>query len=65
MKHQLINRRYQNLLPLVATTNCDLYQLEQSLGEHIVSRLLEICVPLEVKGPDRRKQAAKERKHPS
>ena len=60
--YQLINRRYQNLLPLVATTNCDLNQLGQSLGERIVSRLLEICVPLEVKGPDRRKQVAKERK---
>jgi DNA replication protein DnaC len=63
--YQLINRRYQNLLPLVATTNYDLSRLEQSLGAHTVSRLLEICLPLEVKGPDRRKQAAKERKQPS
>ena len=63
--YQLINRRYQNLLPLVATTNSDLSRLEQSLGAHTVSRLLEICLPLEVKGPDRRKQAAKERKQPS
>jgi len=62
--YQLINCRYQNLLPLVATTNCDLNELEQSLGERTVSRLLEICLPLEVKGPDRRKQAANERKHP-
>jgi DNA replication protein DnaC len=63
--YQVINRRYQNLLPLVATTNYDLNQLEQSLGTRTVSRLLEMCVPLEVNGPDRRKQAAKERKHPS
>ena len=63
--YRLINRRYQNLLPLVATTNCDLNQLEQLLGARIVSRLLEICLPLEVKGPDRRKQAAKERKQPA
>jgi DNA replication protein DnaC len=63
--YQLINCRYQNLLPLVATTNCDLNDLEQSLGERTVSRLLEMCVPLEVKGPDRRKQAANERKQPS
>jgi DNA replication protein DnaC len=61
----LINCRYQNLLPLVVTTNRDLNDLEKSLGERTVSRLLEICVPLEVKGQDRRKQAANERKQPS
>lgn len=62
--YQLINRRYQNLLPLVATTNCDPNQLRQTMGARTVSRLLEICVPLEVQGPDRRKQAANERKQP-
>ena len=63
--YQVINRRYQNLLPLVATTNSDLSELEQSLGAHTVSRLLEMCVPLEVKGSDRRKRDANERKQPS
>lgn len=63
--YQLINRRYQNLLPLVTTTNFDLNELKQSLGARTVSRLLEICVPLEVKGLDRRRQVAKERKQPS
>jgi DNA replication protein DnaC len=59
--YQAVNQRYEELQPLVVTTNRNLNQLEQMLSFRIFSRLLEICVPLEVKGEDWRTKIARER----
>jgi len=59
--YQVVNRRYEGLQPLVVTTNLDLNQLEFGVGPRIFGRLLEICLPAEVKGEDWRMRIARER----
>jgi len=59
--YQVVNQRYEGLQPLVVTTNLDLNQLEFGVGPRIFGRLLEICLPAEVKGEDWRMRIAKER----
>ena len=39
----IINRRYENALPTIITTNCDEAELEARVGPRIVSRLHEMC----------------------
>jgi DNA replication protein DnaC len=63
--YQLINIRYESLLPMIATTNLDLNSLERLLGERTFGRLLEMCLPVEVGGEDRRRRIARLRAFPS
>lgn len=39
----VINRRYESCKPVIVTTNLDLAELTQKLGERTVSRLCEMC----------------------
>ncbi|MFH0793652.1 MAG: ATP-binding protein [bacterium] len=39
----MINRRYEDCLPLIVTTNCDWETLTRRLSERITSRLTEMC----------------------
>lgn len=55
---QLIARRYDAQLTLVVTTNLAPTQLEDLLGERIVSRLTEMTALLRITGPDRRRATA-------
>ncbi len=50
----LINKRYENMKRTVIGTNLSLDQLQQRYGDRIVSRLMEMCVFVELKGDDRR-----------
>lgn len=44
MLYMLINRRYDNMLPVIITSNYDLQRLEDSLDDkRITSRLYEMC----------------------
>ena len=63
--YQLINRRYESLLPMIATTNLDLNSLERMLGERTFGRLVEMCLPVEVSGEDYRKRIARLRASPN
>jgi DNA replication protein DnaC len=38
----IINRRYENMLPTIVTTNCTTAELVERLGERTVSRLIEM-----------------------
>ena len=41
--YALVNERYESQRSLVVTTNLDQGDLEEQIGERVVSRLVEIC----------------------
>jgi DNA replication protein DnaC len=63
--YQIVNSRYESLLPMIATTNLDLNSLERMLGERTFGRLVEMCLPVEVGGEDRRLRIARLRSRES
>lgn len=56
---RLINYRYEQVLPIVATTNLTPEELEEHLGDRTVSRLMEMCRWVLVEAPDYRKRHLK------
>lgn len=63
----IINVRYNNRKPLLVTTNLSMEPdktsaqetLQDRLGYRVVSRLYEMCTPIELDGPDYRKEIRK------
>ena len=58
--HNIIDARYRNKKPLIVTTNLTSEELKHPADvrkQRIYSRLFEMCIPIEVKGNDRRKEA--------
>lgn len=59
----IIDSRYRAGLPLIVTTNLTGEELKHPAEiskQRIYSRLLEMCIPLEVKGNDRRRERLKD-----
>ena len=59
----VIDARYRSGLPLIVTTNLTPEELKhpaEMSRKRIHSRLLEMCVPVEIKGSDRRRAKAKQ-----
>ena len=59
----IIDARYRTGKPLIVTTNLtsdDLKNPAEIRKQRIYSRLFEMCVPVEVKGTDRRKEKLKQ-----
>lgn len=59
----VIDRRYRSGLPMIVTSNLTSEELRNPADvthQRIFSRLLEMCVPIEVKGKDRRKKILKD-----
>lgn len=54
--YQVINRRYENYLPVIITTNEDMGDLEQSIGVATLSRLIEMCDGVKMDGKDYRRE---------
>jgi DNA replication protein DnaC len=52
--YQIVNTRYNNMLPTIVTTNLSVENTEKVLGERLVSRLLGCCEAIVIEGPDRR-----------
>jgi DNA replication protein DnaC len=50
----IVNDRYENELPLIATSNLSLTQLAQRIGARTASRLREMCDAYKLDGSDRR-----------
>lgn len=62
--HSVIDARYRAGLPLIVTTNLTAAELKNQQQEmarkRIYSRLMEMCIPVEVKGSDRRREKLKD-----
>lgn len=59
----IIDARYRAKKPLIVTTNLTAEELKNPAEvrkQRIYSRLFEMCIPIEVKGKDRRKEKLKE-----
>ena len=56
--YSIVNERYEARKSLIVTTNKNEAELEQEIGERVVSRLVEMCELVPVFGDDRRWSAA-------
>lgn len=54
--YEIINTRYEAMLPIVITSNVDGRELEKMLGGATYSRLCEMCRKVNVRGEDKRKE---------
>lgn len=52
--YMLINKRYNDMLPVVFTSNLSVEELGRTLGDRIASRIVEMCDIVELTGEDRR-----------
>jgi DNA replication protein DnaC len=52
--YQIINERYENMLPTIFISNLSLGNLSEKVGDRISSRIAEMCEVRELKGNDRR-----------
>lgn len=50
----LINKRYENRLPILFSSNLSVQELAEQLGDRIVSRIIETCDIVNLEGADRR-----------
>lgn len=63
MVQNIIDERYRSGKPLIVTTNLTAEELKNPIDvskQRLFSRLLEMCIPVEVKGKDRRKSKLKD-----
>lgn len=54
----IINRRYENMLPTIVTTNCSTQELVDRVGQRTVSRLIEMTTPYKITAKDYRMRMA-------
>ncbi|MEU6353103.1 ATP-binding protein [Streptomyces sp. NPDC047072] len=59
---RLINRRYNEMLPTLITTNLGMADLRAHIGDRVASRLTEMSDKVILDGPDRRRALAAERR---
>ena len=50
----IINRRYENMLPTIITTNCTMAELKDRVGERTASRIIEMTTPYNITASDYR-----------
>jgi DNA replication protein DnaC len=53
--YRLVNHRYEQLLPTLATTNLPIRDLRATVGDRVASRLAEMTERVVLTGPDRRR----------
>lgn len=52
---EIVNYRYEDLLPTVFTSNYSLSEVAQMVGDPIASRISEMCVVMQMSGKDKRR----------
>ena len=50
----IINNRYENMMPVVITSNYNLKDQSERIGDRTVSRIVEMCDVIELLGKDKR-----------
>jgi len=50
----IINRRYEEMIPTIFTSNLDVATLAEKIGDRTVSRIIEMCDIIKLDGKDRR-----------
>jgi DNA replication protein DnaC len=51
----IVNRRYNEMLPTVITSNLPVAELAERIGDRTVSRIVEMCDVVEISGKDDRR----------
>lgn len=51
---RIVNKRYEEMLPTIITSNLELGELTDRLGDRIPSRIAEMCDVIKLEGKDRR-----------
>lgn len=52
--YMLVNRKYNDMMPVIFTSNDDIQKVAENLGERTASRIVEMCEVIELSGKDRR-----------
>lgn len=52
--YMIVNHRYQELLPIIFTSNLPISDLAERVGDRTASRIVEMCDVVELIGEDRR-----------
>ena len=52
--YKIVNKRYEEILPTIITSNLSLGELSERVGDRISSRLAEMCEVIKLEGSDRR-----------
>jgi len=52
--YRIINHRYINMLPTIFTSNYNIQELAERIGERSASRIVEMCEIIQLTGGDRR-----------
>lgn len=55
----IINKRYNDMLPIICTSNFSIGDLASRIGDRTASRLVEMCLLFELDGKDKRTLDAK------
>ena len=50
----IINRKYNEMVPIIFTSNYSIEELADRIGDRIASRIVEMCDIIKIDGPDRR-----------
>lgn len=50
----IVNKKYNDMLPVIFTSNFNVGELAERVGERVASRLVEMCEVIELGGEDRR-----------
>lgn len=50
----IINKRYNDMLPVIFTSNFSIEELAERMGDRIASRIVEMCEVIKIDGEDRR-----------
>lgn len=58
----IINKRYNDMLPIIFTSNLSVGELAERVGDRTASRIIEMCDVVKLEGEDRRILHAKQNK---
>lgn len=50
----LVNKKYNEMMPVIFTSNYNVSDLSERIGERVASRVVEMCDVIELSGSDRR-----------